>query len=66
MRCLSKPVEGLVKRSPIEIVLRLCVGLVAPRVDLVATGAEQRRGKEFRYRAEQARGKVDRRGRSET
>jgi hypothetical protein len=65
MRRLGKRIKGLVERPPTEIVLRLCVVLVAPRVDLVAAGGEQRRGEELCSGAQQAHGEVDRRGRSE-
>lgn len=65
MRRPRKPIEGLLERAPFEIVLRLGVIRIASRIDLIAAGAEQRRGEQLCDGAQQAHGKIDRRGRSE-
>lgn len=65
MRCLRKSIEGLVECPPIQITLRLYIVRVAPRVDLISTGTEQRRGEQLRDCAQHTHSKIDRRGRSE-
>ena len=62
MRCLCERIQCLLERPPIEILLRLRVVLVAPRVDLIAASAEQCRGEQLRDGAQQAHGEIDRRG----
>jgi hypothetical protein len=65
MRGLRKRVQGFVERPSSEILLRLRVILIAPRVDLVTASGEQRRGKEFRSGTQQTGREIDRRGRGE-
>ena len=65
MSRLGEPIEGLLERPPVKIVLGLGVIRVASRIDLGTTGAEQRRGEQLRDGAQQANGKIDRHGRSE-
>lgn len=62
---LGKHVQSFVERPSSEILLRLWVIVVAPDVDLVTAGSEQRGGKQFSSGAQQARREVDRRGRGE-
>jgi hypothetical protein len=45
---LRKRIEGLAERPPSKITLRLRVVGVAPYIDLVSAGAEQRRGEQLR------------------
>ena len=56
---LRKRIEGSVEHPPSEIALRLRVVGVAPYIDLVSAGAEQRRGEQLRDGAQQAHGEID-------
>ena len=62
---LRKRIEGLIECPPIEIALRLRVVFVAPHVDFVSAGAEQRRGNQLRDGAQQTHREIDRGGRGE-
>jgi hypothetical protein len=52
MRRLRKHIERLLKRPPIQITLRLRIICVTLHIDLIPTGAKQRRGEHLRDRAQ--------------
>ena len=64
MRGLGKRVKGLVEHPPSKITLRLRIVGVAPHIELVSAGAEQRRGEQLSDGVQQAHGEIDRRGRT--
>ena len=59
MRRLREGVEGLCNCPTAKLLLRLCVVMIALRVDLVASCAKQCRRKQFRGCAQQVSGEVD-------